>query len=152
MKGLVREYIQKITSDYSHGSHASCVHSIKNTSDYSDGSHHASFMHSFWSYSLCPHINDSTLSQVVLLMLLLPNKSTVKYSLTSHPHSILQHQSLSVSGCGGIRRVWRLRTTLREPVREFTRTNEVAKHIIELILTHEQDHYGIYSLWQTFRK
>ena len=79
---------------------------------------------------LCPHINDSTLSQVVLLMLLLPNKSTVKYSLASHPHSILQHQSLSVSGCRG--RVWRLKTTLRELVWEFTRANEVAEHIIRV--------------------
>jgi len=63
---------------------------------------------------LCPHINDSTLSQVVLLTLLLPNKSSVEYSLASHPQSILQHQSLSVSGHGG--RVWRLKTTLCEPV------------------------------------
>jgi len=59
----------------------------------------------FEASPLCPHINNSTLSQVVLLMLL-PNKSTVKYSLASHPHSILQYQSFSVSGRGG--RVWRL--------------------------------------------
>ena len=39
--------VQKRTSDYSHGSHASCVHSIENTSDYSDSSHHASCMYSF---------------------------------------------------------------------------------------------------------
>jgi len=80
--------------------------------------------------SLWPHINDSTPPQVVLLMLLLPNKSTVKYSLASHPHSILQHPSLSVSGRRG--RVWRLKTTLRELVREFTRANEVAEHIIRV--------------------
>ena len=83
--------------------------------------------------SLRPHINNSTLSYIliVLLMLLLPNKSTVKYSLASHPHSILQHQSLSVSGCGG--RVWRLKTTLREPVQEFSRaTPYISFHIKDM--------------------
>jgi len=95
---------------------------------------------------LRPPINDSTPSQVVLLMLLLLSKSTVKYSYASHPHSILQHQSLSVSGCGGIRRVCRLKTTLCQPVQKFTRANEIAEHIIRVYLTHEQDHYGIYSL------
>ena len=78
---------------------------------------------------LCPHINDSSPSQVVLLMLL-PNKSSVKYALASHPHSILQYQSLSISGSGG--RVYRLKTTMHEPVREFTRANEIAEHIIRV--------------------
>ena len=31
-----------------------------------------------------------------------------------------------------------------EPIWEFTRVNEIAEHI--MILTHEQDHYGTYSL------
>ena len=82
---------------------------------------------------LCPHINDYTLqvhADLVLLMLLLPNRSTAKCSLASHPHSILQHQLLSVLGCRG--RVWRLKTTLRELVREFTRANEIAEHIIRV--------------------
>jgi len=83
----------------------------------------------FEAIPLCPHVNDSTLSQVVLLMLV-PDKSTVKYSLTSHPHSILQYQSLSGSGHGG--RVWRLKTTMCEPVWEFTRANEIAEHIIRV--------------------
>ena len=78
---------------------------------------------------LCPHINDSTPSEVELLMLV-PNKSTVKYSLASHPHSILQYQSLSRSGHGG--RVWRLKTTMCEPVWEFTRANEIAEHIVRV--------------------
>ena len=99
--------VQKRTSDYSDGSHASCVHSIK--------THQITVMALIMlvaciaseAIPLCPHINDSTPSQVVLLMLLLLNKSTVKYSFASHPHSILQHQSLSVSGCGGIQRAWR---------------------------------------------
>ena len=41
------------------------------------------------------------------------------------------------------RKFWRLKTTLREPIWEFTRVNEIAEHI--MILTHEQDHYGTYS-------
>ena len=47
-------------------------------------------------------------------------------------------QSLSVLGCG--RRVWRLKTTLREPIWEFTRVNEIAEHI--LILTHDVVSHG----------
>jgi len=105
---------------------------LVDTSDYSNGSHHASCVHSFWSYSLVPCniiINDSTPSQVVLMMLL-PYKSTIKYSLASHPHSILQYQSLSVSGHRG--RVWGLKTAMCEPVREFTIANEIAEHIIRV--------------------
>jgi len=105
---------------------------LVDTSDYSNGSHHASCVHRFWSYSLVPCniiINDSTPSQAVFLMLL-PNKSTVKYSLASHPHSILQYQSLSVSGHRG--RVWGLKTAMCEPVREFTIANEIAEHIIRV--------------------
>jgi len=71
----------------------------------------------------------STPSQVLFLKLL-PNKSTVKYSLASHPHSILQYQYLSVSGHRG--RVWRLKTAMREPVREFTIADEIAEHIIRV--------------------
>jgi len=74
-------------------------------------------------------INDSALSQVVFLMLL-PNKSTVKYGLASHPHSILQYQSLSVSGHRG--RVWGLKTAMCEPVQEFIIANEIAEHIIRV--------------------
>jgi len=65
-----------------------------------------------------------------LFLKLLPNKSTVKYSLASHPHSILQYQYLSVSGHRG--RVWRLKTAMREPVREFTIADEIAEHIIRV--------------------
>ena len=83
----------------------------------------------FEAIPLCPHVNDSTPSQVVLLMLV-PNKSTVKYNLASHPHSILQYQSLSGSGHGG--RVWRLKTTMCEPVWEFTRANKIAEHIVRV--------------------
>ena len=49
-------------------------------------------MHCFWTYALVPtklHVD------LVLLMLLLPNGSTAKCSLTSHPHSILQSNSWS---------------------------------------------------------
>jgi len=62
--------------------------------------------------------------------MLLPNKSTVEYSLVSHPHSILQYQSLSVSGHRG--RVWRLKTAMREPVWEFTIADEIAEHILRV--------------------
>ena len=95
---------------------------------------------------LYPHIDDYTVTSTctssahynVVVTAALQNVR----SLASHPHSILQHQSLLVLGCGG--RVWRLKTTLREPIWEFTRVNEIAEHI--MILTHEQDHYGTYSL------
>jgi len=60
--------------------------------------------------------------------MLLPSKSTVKYGLASHPHPILQYQSLSVSGHRG--RVWRLKTAMCEPVWKFTIANEIAEHII----------------------
>ena len=80
----------------------------------------------FEAIPLCLH---RTPSHVVLLVLV-PNKSTVKYNLASHPHSILQYQSLSGSGHGG--RVWRLKTTMCEPVWEFTRANKIAEHIVRV--------------------
>ena len=147
MKGLVWKYSMwygiKKTSDYSDGSCASCMHSTKNI-------RLQWWLSSCWLLlNLCPctHTLMTTPSQVhvhLVLTIILLQQHCRMY----HPHSILQHQSLSVLGCGG--RVWRLKTTLRGSVWEFTGVNEIAEQI--MILTHEQDHYGTYSLWQTFRK
>jgi len=43
---------------------------------------------------MCAAYQAMQSSMHVLLLWLLPNKRTVKYSLTRHPHSILQHQSV----------------------------------------------------------
>ena len=134
MKGLVQEQHviwYERTSDYSDGSCASCVHSIKNI-------RLQLWLSSCWlvlNQRPCTHILMTTPSQVhvhlVLTIMLL--QQHCKLQSCKHPHSILQHQLLSVLGCGG--RVWRLKTTLREPIWEFTRVSEIAEHI--LILTHE---------------
>ena len=69
---------------------------------------------------LYPHINDYPVTSTCTSSAHYKccYSSTAKCSLASHPHSILQHQSLSVLGCGG--RAWRLKTTLRKPIWEFS--------------------------------
>jgi len=81
---------------------------------------------------LYPHINDYAITSACTSSAHY-NVVTAALHLANHPHSILQHQSLSVLGCGG--RVWRLNTILCEPVWEFTRVSEIAEHV--MILTHE---------------
>jgi len=83
----------------------------------------------FEAIPLCPHVNDSTPSQVVLLMLV-PNKSTVNIALQAIP---IPFCSTNLFQCQDAeKRIWRLKTTMREPVREFTRANEIAEHIIRV--------------------
>ena len=64
-------------------------------------------------YVLCPcahgHINNCTITSTCSSSapdVVITQQEHCKSCLVSHPHSILQHQSLSVSGWGG--RVWRL--------------------------------------------
>ena len=59
---------------------------------------------------LCPHVNDSTLSQVVFLMLLLPNKSTVNIVSQAIPipfcsTNLFQYQDAE-EGSGNLRPHW----------------------------------------------
>ena len=70
--------------------------------------------------------NDSTLSQVVFLMFL-PSKSTVNIVSQAIPNPFCSTNLYQDTG-----RVWRLKTAMREPVREFTLADEIAEYKIRV--------------------
>ena len=99
---------------------------------------------------LCPHINDypvtSTCTSSAHYNVVTAALQNVVLQAIPKPSPFHSPAPIAFS-------IWMWREgleTLREPIWEFTRVNEIAEHI--LILTHEQDHYGTYSLGQTFRK
>ena len=91
---------------------------------------------------LYPHINDypvksTCTSSAHYNIVTAALQNVVLQAIPSPFSSIKRFQYWDVEGGSGD-------LTLREPIWEFTRVNEIAEHI--LVLTHEQDHYATYSL------